>query len=315
MDRSAALSLLGLLLVIAVIASTISYNEFASRWQVDNTLSMVNSGNESVRSIIKPPEIEIVESGGKSIIIAENITVKDRGALFAENGFKRALESGDRLLLYTGQNGKNAVIVSSYFNDAEVKMLSKDERILRPLKNKNAPGTMNISYVEVSDPTNAVVETVRYNDSWVPILVPHAMSNGNLSSIESSSEFGRVIGDSMNLKNKSLLLYRPAGSEMSIVIPVNFTYDEVKMLAKNDAVKTAMEGVAVDPGEILNLEDAREFRNIDMARLPYEPNTKIYTSFNIRGELSFLSGDLLMYLAIFVVALVILHVLYTILVA
>ncbi|MCX6775814.1 MAG: hypothetical protein NT130_03135 [Candidatus Micrarchaeota archaeon] len=315
MDRSAALSLLGLLLVIAVIASTISYNEFASRWQVDNTLSMVNCGNESVRSIIKPPETEIVESGGKSVIIVENITVKDREALFAENGFKRALESEDRLLLYTGQNGKNAVIVSSYFNDAEVEMLSKDERILRPLKNKNAPGTMNISYIEISDPTNAIVETVRYNDSWVPILVPHAMSYENLSSIENSSEFNRVIGDSMNLKKRSLLLYRPPGSEMSIVIPVNFTYEEVEMLAKNDAVNTAMEQITVSAGEILNLEDTREFRDIDIARLPYEPNTKIYTSFNIRGELSFLSEDLLMYLAIFIVALVMLYVLYTILIA
>jgi len=315
MDRSAALSLLGLLLVIAVMASTVSYNEFASRWRVDNTLSMMNSGNESVRSMIKPPETEIIESGGKSVIIVENITAKDREALFAENGFKRALESGDRLLLYTGQNGKNAVIASSYFNDAEVKMLSNDGRILRTLRNKNAPGTMNISYVEVSDPTNAIVETVRYNDSQLLILVPHAMSDENLSSIENSSEFNRVIGDSMNLKKRSLLLYRPSRSEMSMVIPVNFTYDEVEMLAKNDAVKTAMEQITVSAGETLNLEDTREFKDVDMARLPYEPNTKIYTSFNIRGELSFLSGDLLMYLAIFVVALVILHVLYTVLIA
>jgi len=313
MDKSVALPILGLLLIIAVIVSTVSFNGFASKWQVDTTLSMVNTGNESIRSIIKPPEVRIIESEDKSIIILDNTTPEGRDALFAENDFKMALASEDRLLLYAGQNGINAVVVSVYFNDAEVKMLSGDERILKPLKNKNSPGITNVSYIEVSDPTNAKIEMVRQNDSWVPVLFPYAMGRENISVIESSSEFNRVVGNSVKLNKKSLLLYRPAKSDMNIVIPANFTYEEVRMLAKNAAVKTAMESITISTGEILNLEDTREFSGINIARLPYEPNTRIYTSFNIRGELGFISEDLLVYLSIFVVALVVLYVLYTIL--
>jgi len=315
MDKSVALPVLGLLLIIAVIVETVSFNEFAKKWQVDTTLSMVNNGNESVRGIIKPPEITIIEMQAKSVIILDNTTPQERDALFAENDFRRALASEDRLLLYTGQNGMNSVVVSSYFNDAEVKMLSTDDRVVRSLKNKNSPGVMNISYIEVFDPTNARMEMVRQNDSWIPVLVPHTMGQENLSAIESSSEFNRVVGDSLKLKKKSLLLYRPPRSDVGVIIPANFTYDEVRMLAKNSAVKTAMEGITISPGEILNLEDTHEFKDINIARLPYEPNTRIYTSFNIRGELGFVSEDLLLYLSIFVVGLVVLYVLYTILIA
>jgi len=315
MDRSAALSILGLLLIIAVLVDTLYFNEVVRKWEVDATSSIVNTGNESVRYIIKPPEIRVMEYEGKSIIMLENLSSGEGDNLLAEEKFRNALASEDRLLLYTSESGVSAVIASSYFNSAEVRMLSIDERVVRPLKSTHSPGITNISYIDVSDPTNARVERAELEAYVTSILVPPTMDYENFSAATSSTEFNKVIEESRKLKRKTLLLYHPSKSSVNVIVPVNFSNDEVKMLAKNSAVKTALQNIEVGAGQVVNLEESREFQNVDMARLPYRPNTKIYASFNIRGELGFLSEDILIYLAIFVVVLVLFYVIYTIIIA
>jgi len=313
MDRSVVLSLLGLLLIIVVLVDTLSLSWFSDRWKVDTTASLVNNGKGSIRDIITPPETRIVEYEGRSVILLDSTSASDENMLFAEGRFRNALAADDRLLLYTGDNGVNAVIASPYFNEAEVKMLSSDEKVLSLLKSTQAQGITDISYIDAWDPTNAKIETVAVGTSWVTLLVPYDATSENLSLVSGSAEFDKVLESSMKIKEKSLLLYHPSKSSMKVVIPLNFTDTEVRMLAKNTAVKTALDMVEVDAGRVIKLEETREFESINLARLPYEPNTRVYVSLNIRGELGFLSEDILIYLAIFVVVLVMLYVLYTIL--
>ena len=315
MDRSAVLSVLGLLLIIVVVVETVSFSGFASRWDVDTTSSIVNTGKESIRSIVKPPETTVVEYEGKSVIVLDNLSSGEENALFSEPNFRNALASEDRLLLYAGEGGMSAVVASYYFNDAELRMLGTDQRVVGYLKDAHSPGITNISYIEVSDPTNARVEWSEVGGYWAPILAPYNMGDENFSLAETSGEFSKVMEESRKLNKKTLLLYHPSKSSMNVIIPVNFTNDEVRMLAKNFAVKNAMETMHANAGELLALDETREFQDVDMRYLPYRPNTRVYTSFNIRGELGFLSEDILVYLAIFVVVLVIFYVLYTILIA
>lgn len=312
MDRTAVLSALGVVLIIIALASTPHLERIREGWVVDATSSFVNKGKEGIRAVIKPPETRVFEYGGKSIIVLENLS--DESVLLGEREFSNAVASQDRLLLYASRNGA-AVIASSYFNEAEISMLSADTRIVGLLKNVQTPGITNISYIEVWDPTNARAEQVWVDGGKVQLLIPHKMDWENFTEAKSSSEFTRVIENSRKLSNKTLLLYHPSKSSMNVIIPVNFTDDEVAMLAKNSAVKTALEYMEVEAGRVLKLDETKEFEGVELERLPYEPNTKIYVSFEITGGFGFLSEEFLVYLAIFVVLLVILYVLYTILVA
>ncbi|NYZ79126.1 hypothetical protein H0N99_03170 [Candidatus Micrarchaeota archaeon] len=313
MDRSIALSLLGLLLIIAVLVDTFYFNDLSRKWFVDPVASMVNSGAGSIRNIIRPPETRVVGYQNKSIILLDNMSQSDEEALLTDSGFRNALTSGDRLLLYTDEKGLSAVVASRYFNDAEVEMLSTDERVTKALESHYPVGMVNLQNIDVADPTNAKVRLVKFGDRWFSLLLP--AGNENFSAMESSDEFGKVVEDSGKLGNKTLLLYHPSKGNANIIIPVNFRDDEVMLLAKNSAVKTAMDIMEIKAGETLNLADTQEFQQVNMAQLPYQLNTRIYASFNIRGELGFLSQDMLVYMAIFVVVLVMLYVLYTILVA
>jgi len=313
MDRSVVLPLLGLLLIIVVLVDTLSLNWFSERWKVDTTASLVNKGEGSIRDIITPPETRIVEYEGRSVILLDSTTATSESMLFAENRFRNALAAEERLILYTSDDGVSAVIASPYFNEAEVKMLSTDERVLGALKSAHTPGVKDISYIDAWDPTNAKIETVAVGTSWVTLLVPYYATSENLSFAKESVEFNKVVEGSMKVKEKSLLLYHPSKGGMNVVIPLNFTDTEVRMLAKNTAVKTALDTIEVDAGRAVKLEETREFENINLASLPYKPDTEVYVSLNIRGELGFLSEDILIYLAIFVVILVMLYVLYTIL--
>jgi hypothetical protein len=315
MDRSIVLSLLGLLLIVAVVVNTLYSEELARKWRVDPTASMVNTGAGSIRGIIKPPETRVVEYQDKRIILLDNTSKSDEDALLTDSKFRNALDSKDRLLLYTSQNGLNAVVASHYFNSAEVEMLSMDERVTKVLEIYHLPGRVNLSRIDVSDPTNARVDVVQVSGSWVSLLVPGGVSSENLSAMAGSDEFDKVVGDSGRLKNKTLLLYHPSNSIFNIIIPVNFSSDEVSLLAKNSAVKTAIDLMDIKNGETLDLARTKEFQQTNMAQLPYQPDTRVYVSFNIRGELGFLSEDMLIYLAVFVVALVMFYVLYSILIA
>ncbi|NYZ75834.1 hypothetical protein H0N98_01115 [Candidatus Micrarchaeota archaeon] len=314
MDRSIVLSLVGLLLIIAVLVNTFYFDEIAKKWLVDPTASLVNTGAGSIKNIIKPPETRVIAYEDKSIILLDNMSSEEEGALLTEPGFRNALASQDRLLLYTSRNGWSAVAASNYFNGVEVEMLSADKKILNALGSHHLPGMINLSGVDASDPTNAKVEMVEVGGRWVSLLASHEVSNDNFSVMASSDEFDNAIGDSSKLRGKTLVLYRPSKSNVNIIIPVNFRDDEIRLLAKNSAVKTALDVMDVKRGETLDLEGTPEFKQVDMAKLPYQPNTRIYVSFNIKGELGFLSEDMVIYLAVAIVILVVLYVLYTILV-
>ncbi|MEM3555733.1 MAG: hypothetical protein QXF56_03390 [Candidatus Micrarchaeia archaeon] len=311
MDRTAILSVLGIILVLVTLANTPYLERLRSEWAVDTTASFFNRGEKSIRTVILPSETKFFEYEGKNIIALENTAEE---MLLADERFEDALASQDRLVLYVGRE-TSAVLASSYFNEAEVAMLSKDSRIVGLLKNAKLLGVTNISYIDAWDPTNARVELVWVDEEPVRLLVPSSMSSENFSDARSSAEFSRVIGNSRKLTNKTLLLYHPSKSSMNIVIPVNFNEEEVVRLAKNSAVKTALEYMEVEAGRILKLDETREFQNVDIAELPYHPNTKIFVSFSIISGIDFLSEEFLVYLAIFVVLLVILYVLYTILIA
>jgi hypothetical protein len=314
MDKNIIASLVGLLLIIAVLVNTIFFDELARKWSVDPTSSMVNTGVGSIRSIINPPETRVTDYQGKSIIVLDKMSQSDENALLTESKFRNALASEDRLLLYTSESGLSAVVASSYFNEVEVRMLSMDERVTKPLKSQYPPGIVNLSFIDVSDPTNARVEMVDVGGAWMPVLVPYDINHNNFSVIAGSEEFNKVLGDSGKLMKRTLLLYHPSKSDGNIIIPVNFNSNEVRLLAKNSAVKTARDMMYIKKGETLNLEETAEFQQVDMAKLPYKPNTRIYASFNVRSELGFLSEDMLIYLAIFVVLLVMFYVLYSILI-
>jgi hypothetical protein len=314
MDRSIVLSLAGLLLIIAVLVNTFYFDETAKKWLVDPTASLVNTGAGGIKNVIKPPETRVVEYQNKSVILLDNLSSEEEDTLLAEPGFRNALNSQDRLQLYTSRKGLSAVVASHYFNDVEVEMLSSDSRVIKTLESNYPQGIVNLSNIDASDPTNARVEVVEVGGKWFSLLVPHDVSNDNFSVMTSSGEFDKVVSDSGKLRDKTLLLYRPSKSDINVIIPVNFRDDEVRLLAKNSAVKTSMEIMDVKGGETLNLEGTQEFQQIDMAQLPYEPNTRVYATFNIRGELGFLSQDMLVYMALVIVILVMLYVLYSILV-
>jgi len=311
MDRTAVLSILGVILVLVVLASTPYLERLRTEWAVDATSSFFNKNKESIRTVINPSETKFFEYEGKNIIVLENVTEE---MLLADEKFSNALASEDRLVLYVGREA-SAVLASSYFNEAEVTMLSKDSRIVGLLKNAKLLGITNISYIEVWDPTNARVELVWVDEEPFRLLVPSTMSSENFSVARSSAEFSRVIGNSRKLANKTLLLYHPSKSNMNVIIPVNFNEDEVVRLAKNDAVKTALMYMEVEAGRVLKLDETKEFQNIQVAELPYHPNTKVFVSFSITSGVDFLSEEFLVYLAIFVVLLIIFYVLYTILIA
>lgn len=314
MDRSIVLSLAGLILIVAVLVNTLYFYDIAREWSVDTTASLVNTGAGSIRNIIRPPETKVVEYQDKSIILLDNISHDKQGALLTEGGFRNALASEDRLLLYTSENGLSAVVASHYFNDAEVQILSMNDSVTKLLESHHLPGIVNLSGIDASDPTNAKIEIVEAGGKWFLLLVPYEVSNENFSVMAGSDEFEKVVEDSGKLGNRTLLLYRPSKGKWNIIIPANFNDNEVRLLAKNSAVKTAMEMMDIQGGETLDLEKTQEFKQADMARLPYQPNTRIYASLNIRSELGFLSGDTMVYLAVFVVILVMFYVLYTILV-
>jgi hypothetical protein len=312
MDRSIVLSLLGLLLIVAVLVDTSYLNDLSKKWFVDPVASMVNGGEASIRNIITPPETTVVAYQDKSVILLGNTSQSDEEALLTDSGFRNALTSGDRLLLYTDAEGFSAVVASSYFNDVEVGMLSRDDRVEKALESNYPAGMVDLQNIDVADPTNAEVEVVEFGGKWYSLLLP--AGTDNFSAMESSNEFEKVVEDSGGIGNKTLILYRPSNGNVNIIIPVNFSDDEVTLLAKNSAVKTAMNIMQVNAGETLNLAGTQEFQQVDMAQLPYQPNTRIYASFNINGELGFMSQDMVVYLAVFIVVLVMLYVLYTILV-
>lgn len=313
MDRSVVLSLAGLLLILAVLVNTLYFNEIYKAWNVDTTASLVNNGVGSIRNIIKPPETRVVAYQGKNIIVLDNVSQNEQDALLTEARFRNALESSDRLLLYTSNNGLSAVVASNYFNDAEVQMLSMNENVTKALEGPNALGVVNLS-VDVSDPTNAKVEVIELGGEWFSLLIDHQVSKENVSLMESSAEFEKVLQDSEKISNKTLVLYHPSNGNWNVIIPVKFNDYETQLLTKNSAVKTALETIDIKNGETLDLGKTEEFSQIGISQLPYNPNTRIYASFNIMGELGFLSQDMLIYLAVFVVVLVMFYVLYTILV-
>jgi hypothetical protein len=314
MDRSIVLSLAGLLLIVAVLVDTMYFDELAKKWVVDPTASIVNGGSQSILKIIKPPETRVVGYQDRSIILLDNMSETDENALFAEARFRDALASGDRLLLYSGMKGLSAFVASHYFNDVEVDMLSRNDTVTKALESHYPPGIVNFSYIDVSDPTNAKIDMVGLWGSKISLLVPHDTSSENFSDMSSSDEFDKVLEDSSKLRNKTLVLYHPSKSSMNTIIPIGFSDEEVKLLAKNSAVKTALDMIDVKKGETLNLADTREFSQVNMAQLPHQPNTKIYAYFDIVGELGFISQDMLVYMAIFVVILVVLYTLYSVLV-
>lgn len=312
MDRSIVLSLLGLLLIVAVLVDTSYLNDLSKKWFVDPVASMVSGGEAGIRNIITLPETRVVVYQDKSVILLDNMSQSDEEALLTDSGFRNALNSGDRLLLYTNAKGLSAVVASSYFNDVEVGMLSRDGRVAKALESNYPAGMVSLQNIDAADPTNAEVKMVEFGGRWYSLLLPAGTEN--LSAMESSNEFEKVVEDSGSIRNKTLLLYRPSNGNVNIIIPVNFNDDEVTLLAKNSAVKTAMNIMQVNAGETLDLSGTQEFQQVDMAQLPYQPNTRIYTSFNIKGELGFMSQDIVVYLAVFVVVLVMIYVLYTILV-
>lgn len=314
MDRSIVLSLAGVLLIIAVLVNTLYFGEIARRWTADPTASLVNGGAGSIRNIIQPPKTRVVAYQGKSVILLDNMSSNDEDALLTGARFRNALTSEDRLLLYTSDSGSSAVVASPYFNDVEVEMLSTDNRIIKLLESHYTPGTAKLSDIDASDPTNARVEMIEVGGRWFSLLVPSGVSKEGFLAMAGSDEFDKVVGDSGVLGNKTLLLYHPSKGSRNIIIPVKFSDKEVALLAKNSAVKTAIEMIDIKLGETLNLGGTPEFQQVDMSQLPYQPNTRIYASFNIIGELGFVSQDMLVYLAVFVVILVMLYVLYSILV-
>jgi len=308
-DKGIILPVIFLILSAYLLANLISYSEIASKWQIDTTKSIVNANNATISKIISPQKTGVLSIGGKKAIYPIHVTEQQINGLMLETDFKADLNSSDRLLFYRKGN-IGLVLASDYFNENEVEMLRDDNRILYFLYNSSLLGTLNMSFIDVKDPTNARVEKVLEPEAYLTqVLVSYNTDMRNFSLV-ASGEFHRVLEDSRKLKNKSLLLYHPSNTDMNIIIPVNFSNDEVMRLAKSSAVKTALAAMHVKAGEAVSLNSTPEFKDIDIANLPHNLDAKIYVTFNPFSLVDFIPSDWIVFSFVLIAVIAILYLIY-----
>ena len=311
MDKGIILPIISFLLGIYFLANLIPFNVLLGKWQVDAVGSIINSDSTSISKIISPPKTAVLQINGKKAIYPIHITKEQIDGLAIEPDFKSDLKNDKRLVFYKKES-VSLVLASNYFNEEEIEMLGNDKRVEYLLYNVSFAGTMDVSYIDVKDPTNAKLETIYLDNVSSNFIIPYNMEKEILLKIKNDTAFKNAVRESKKTKTKNLLMYKDVESGSRLIIPTGFTSDEVERLLKSKSVKTALSAMSVKAGEAVNLNSTAEFNNIDIASLPYNLDTGIYVTFN-PVSIDFIPSDWLVYTSLLILVIVILYLIYRLL--
>lgn len=270
-----AYKLLAALIGIVALYLLVSSIDVGKKWGVDPTASALSPGRDEIKKIITPPEARVIGVDGKNLITLFETTQREINLLQEEEGFRAALNRSEKLLLYVGSGGVNAILASGY-SGAQLDKLANDERILRELKSKlGAGGTADLSDILPSDITDARLENVSVYGGEARVIVPYDMSEDALASIQGSGEFTDAVAEASVSARKDLRMYEDPSTGKRVMLPSGFRDEELQMLLRNDAVKAALAEMRVQPGKAVALSNTSEFSGINIPSLPYSPNTRI----------------------------------------
>lgn len=311
MDKGIILPIIAFLLSIYLLANLIPYNIFLGKWQVDPTGSIISSDNLSINKLISPPKTAMMQIEGKKAIYPIHITREQIEGLANEPGFKYNLKSDKKLISYK-KGSVSLILASNYFNEEEIEMLSNDNRVEYLLYNVSWDGTIDVSYIDAKDPTNAKLESIYIDNESNNFITSYNMEKETLLKIENSTTFKNALKEIKKTKAKGLFMYRDAESGSRVIIPTGFSNDEVGRLLKSKSVKTALSALPVQAGKAVNLNSTPEFNKVDMASLPYNLDAGIHVTFN-PISVDFIPPDWLVYTSLLIAVLLILYLIYRLL--